>query len=174
LTNASSSSRAIDVFELARTGGAVDGRLTFDDAPRLRASLREGAGAIDFRFVGSIDRQGRPAARLMLRGELPLTCDRCTQALQLQLAHATDFFFVREERELAELPVTVEDDAEPVLGSTYFDVGALVEDETILCLPLSPRHAECPAPAGGVEPPRRADRRNPFAVLPDLLSGKRR
>jgi uncharacterized protein len=41
------------------------------------------------------------------------------------------------------------DDApdEPLLGSRRFDVAALVEEQAILALPISPRHAACTAPS---------------------------
>src|SRR5882724_8583243 len=70
---------AVDTFELARTRGVVEGQLPLSAAPRLRAELRDVSGTIPFRFEGFNDLLGRPAARLRLRGSLPLTCDRCAR-----------------------------------------------------------------------------------------------
>jgi uncharacterized protein len=94
--------------------------------------------------------------------------------MPFNLDHVAEFYFVADERELAQLPVTVEEDEEPVLGSAHFDVAALVEDEAILCLPVSPRHAQCPAASAAVNAAENGDARTPFAALPDLLNGKRR
>jgi uncharacterized protein len=153
-----------DVFELARTGAAIEGSLSLASALRLRAGLRHDRGALAFRLEGRYDERGRPAALLHLRGELPLVCDRCQQALELTLEHRAAFFFVRSEAELARLPVTDEPD-EPLVGSRRFDVLALVEDEAILCVPISPRHAQCAAPLAVA---RAEDERRPFAALARL------
>jgi len=166
---------ATDVFELARRNGVIEGQVPFDAAPRLRADLRSGSGAIAFRLEGRIDEQGRAAARLFLRGDLPLVCDRCARSMILHVEHEGKFYFVDDEHELATLPVSADDEAEPLLGSEFFDVRALVEDEAILCLPVSPRHGACPSPSAGdqADVPAGSARENPFAVLQGLLREKK-
>ena len=166
---------ASDVFELARRSGVIEGQVPFDAAPRLRADLSNGSGAIDFRLEGRIDEQGRPAARLFLRTDLPLLCDRCARPFALHVEHEGTFYFVDDDAELTTLPVSADEEAEPLLGSEFFDVGALVEDETILCLPVSPRHGECPSPSTGdhADAPAGGARENPFAVLQGLLREKK-
>jgi len=159
----------IDVFDLARQRGIVEGRLAFGAARRLRASLRDAAGGIEYRLQGFVDERGRPAARLHLRGDLPLTCDHCGRAMNLQLDHEATFYFLRDESELAALPVVPDEDAEPLLGSSAFDVSTLVEDEAILCIPVSPRHAECAPSTEAPESSTSETRTNPFAKLPGLL-----
>ena len=165
---------SIDVFDLARANAVIEGRLPFSGAARLRADLREASGAIDFRLEGLVDSQGRPGARLRLHGELPLTCDRCARAMQLSIEHVATFYFVQAESDLAALPITADDQAEPLLGSDRFDVTALVEDETILSIPVSPRHAECPPQANDVAAPARSGSGSPFTALPALLRDKGR
>jgi len=161
----------IDIFELARTGGTVVGQLPLS-AERLRASLRLASGALDFCLHGRVDELGRPSARLSIRGELPLTCDRCGGPLDLRVEQENTFYFVREESELAGLPVSADAESEPLLGSDRFDVAALVEDETILCIPVSPRHEVCLAPTDGAVSRRTSQVQNPFAALPGLLRDK--
>jgi uncharacterized protein len=163
----------IDVYELARTGGVVEGRLPIDAAQRLRQSLRDEAGELAFRLEGRIDALGRPAARLLLRGTLPLTCDRCAQPLAFEVDHQADFYFLKDERALEGLPITV-DESEPLPGSTSFDLAGLIEEEAILCIPVSPRHAQCPRPAEQPGKAARSMKPNPFAVLPDLLRPRRK
>jgi len=162
---------SIDVFELARLNGVIEGQVPLEAAVRLQADLRSVSGAIEYRLEGRIDASGRPAAHLSLQADLPLTCDRCAQLLMFHIEHQGSFYFVLDESELAALPITAADDAEPLFGSNSFDVAALVEDETILCLPISPRHAEC-APAADEAASSRVV--NPFAVLPGLLHKKGR
>jgi uncharacterized protein len=162
----SDASRGIDIHELARRNGVIEGRVPFEAATRLRIALRSGAGAIEFRLQGLIDERGRTAARLRVQADLPLTCDRCGQALVMPLRHEAAFYFLRSEGELSALPVSADDEAEPLLGSDSFAVATLVEDETILSIPVSPRHTECPQPAGN-RPELSAEgaRANPFAGL---------
>jgi uncharacterized protein len=160
---------AVDVFELARGGGVIEGQVPLGATARLRANLHGDSGTIDFRLQGRVDELGRPGAQLLLRTDLPLRCDRCAQPLDLHLEHEGNFYFVHDEDELAALPVTPDDDVEPLLGSTDFDVAALVEDETILSIPISPRHAVCPAPLVDTDKVARKTTQNAFAALPELL-----
>jgi uncharacterized protein len=95
----------------------------------------------------------------------------------LPVSLQSSFFFVQTEAELARIPVDDTDD-EPLLGSRRFDLDELVEDELILALPISPRHADCRSTAGasdgdagegGVTAPDLGDGRpSPFAVLAGL------
>lgn len=164
----SQTDRFADVFELARTSGTLEGSLPLAAAPRLRAGLRHDRGALAYRLQGRYDERGRPAALLHLEGDLPLVCDRCRQALELKLDHRAAFYFVGSEEELSRLPVTDEPE-EPLVGGRRFDVAALVEDEAILCVPISPRHARCAPPT--VREPADAEARTPFAALAKLRSG---
>jgi uncharacterized protein len=65
-----------------------------------------------------------------------------------------------------------ESEDEPLLGSERFDLYELLEDEAILALPISPRHADCAAPAlatpdMGLDAD---DKPHPFAALAQLKS----
>jgi uncharacterized protein len=162
----------IDVLELARSGRYVEGVVPIGNMNRLRSALREDAGAIGYRFDGFTDALGRPAARLSLHGELQLTCDRCGQPVIVPLDQSSTFYFVRNEADLAALPVDVDDDAEPLLGSEHFDLTSLLEDEAILAVPLSPRHDTCRAERPDPAIPADGETTRPFAVLQGLLHKK--
>jgi uncharacterized protein len=159
----------IDIFDLARTQGFVEGRMPFGEMGRARTALRDVSGSIGFRFDGRIDARGRPAGVLHLHGELPLTCDRCGRPVSLPLERTVEFYFVTEEADVAAHPVSVDEEPEPLLGSTQFDLQALVEDEAILSIPLSPRHVECPVPDTDADAVTRDGAPNPFAALQGLL-----
>jgi uncharacterized protein len=169
--------KRIDVFELARTGASVQQTLAPAQLARLAPTLAGIAGEIHFEFTGGIDERGRPAALLDLHATLPLRCDLCGRELRFTCDHQQRFFFVPTERELDAVPIDVEAD-EALLGSSAFDLAALVEDELILQLPISPRHPQCvpevhetgSAARGGDEEPggQAADRPHPFAALARL------
>lgn len=160
------------MLELARSGGCVEGELGVADLPRLADRLL-GAARVEFRFCGAIDVQGRPSAELQLRGEVVLACDRCAAPLRLPLAEVASYYFVADAAQLDGLPIAdeLEGDAEPepLVASPVFDLGALVEDEVLLALPISPRHERCPDPVAE-QPAEDATDRRPFGELGTLWS----
>ena len=169
----------IDVFSAARSGAAWRGRLALSAMPRLCASLTDGPGdrdvLLNFECRGLTDAQGRPALELQLDATLPLRCDRCSSKLALALDAQRTFYFVNTQAELAAIPI---DDTpeEALLGSSHFDLAGLIEDEVILQLPISPRHADCIPIAGnatvlqgsGAVPADAHEPPHPFAGLAAL------
>jgi uncharacterized protein len=159
----------IDVFELARERGVVEGDLALDTLGRLVASLVRSDGALHFRICGEVDARGHPGAEMQLRADLALQCQRCNQDLEYELRRDAHFRFVASEEDLAAIPI-VDDDVEVIVGSHTMAVAPWVEDEAILSLPLVPRHDEChgqyndEAAATGAE----SERPHPFAVLAGL------
>lgn len=161
---------SLDVFALARDAGTVGGRMELRAAARLRESLMNDSGVLEFVFRGFEDRWNRPAAELQLHGTVTLSCDHCGDPCTFSLAHRAEYLFVAAAAELDGLPVTV-DEVEPLVGSRQFDLLELVEDEAILSLPLSPRHPECDAAVAASEGGSGAttgERQRPFSVLAHL------
>jgi uncharacterized protein len=163
----------IDVFELARLGDEAAGALPVANLRRLLPSLASNEGELHFRYRGYLDNQGRPAGTLEFETTVQLVCDRCTNPVALPLISKAQYYFVATEAELARIPVD-ESDEEPLLGSTRFDLVTLIEDDAILALPMSPRHAACDfAPAVDADGVEGADgaareRPHPFAALAKL------
>ncbi len=159
---------SLDVFVFSRTAARREGEVAVAALPRLAASVARPDGVVGYRCEGGVDGQGRPTLRLRLHGTLRLRCDRCGEEMAWQLGCERTFFFVRSEADLADIPV---DDApeEPLVGSAHFDLAALIEDEAILQLPISPRHPDCAAPFP-VEPDAddEEERPHPFAELARL------
>jgi uncharacterized protein len=65
-----------------------------------------------------------------------------------------------------------ESEEDVLVCSREFDLGALIEDEVLMDLPLVPRHERCPAPvtlaAADADFDTPAEKTNPFAVLVQL------
>jgi len=135
-----------DVWELSRRRGTVEGALALKDTPRLAERLADTAGALRFQLRGLVDELGRPGAILEVEGRVLARCDRCGGPVEVLIDEQARFFFVTDEEELGRLPID-ESPEEPLLGSRRFDVAALVEDQAILALPISPRHDDCGSPA---------------------------
>ena len=161
--------RTVDVFELAREAASVQGQLEAAELPRLSALLTPPMGRIRFSFEGYIDERGRTAARLRIEASLGLNCDLCGRRLQWALDETSRFFFVDDEQQLAALPIEPEGE-EPLLASRRFDLQDLVEEQTILALPISPRHPLCEEALGSDRPEQAANR--PFAALGALKRGR--
>jgi len=171
----------IDVFDMAREGAEVGGRLAFTRMPRLLTSLALSQGGINYTYRGSIDERGRPAGRLAFAGTAQLKCDRCGAVVPVELSAQATYYFVRSAEELDRIPVDDADD-EPLLGSQRFDLQQLIEDETILALPISPRHDACQSLAplarersdAGDEPARSGpEEGHPFAALAQLKARRK-
>ena len=157
----------IDSFELAHSGGNLDGVFAVAQLSRLADLVASTQGDLRYRISGLIDADGFPAADLHLYARLQLTCQRCNGPLEFELDRTTRFRFVANEEELNALPID-DDENEAIVGSRNVDVRDWIEDEAILSLPLVPRHGECSVPlavetaAGAPAAP------NPFAVLLEL------
>ncbi len=135
-----------DVWELARRGGEVSGELPIAQAARLIETLVDAGGLLCYHFHGRIDELGRPGATLQLEGWVRARCDRCGMPVDVPMHEQAEFYFVTDEAALNGLPIDESPD-EPLLGSPDFDLAALIEDQAILALPISPRHDECALPA---------------------------
>ncbi|MFG5406757.1 DUF177 domain-containing protein [Piscinibacter sakaiensis] len=105
---------------------------------------------------------------------MTLTCQRCLQAVEVDLAVARAFRFVADEDRAAAEDMDAD---EEVLATTRsLDLPALVEDELLLALPLVPRHdGACPQPlpqAAAASAQEEAPRQRPFEALA-ALKGRR-
>jgi len=157
----------IDVFTVARLGAALEGEIGFAAMPRLAQILVRQEGTLRYRCRGRIDERGRPGLRLFLQAVLPLRCDRCGRQLDLEMAVEKIFFFVPTQAQLSALAI---DDSpeEALLGSAHFDLAALIEDEAILQLPISPRHEDCAPDSRAAASATAAEQPHPFAQLAAL------
>jgi DUF177 domain-containing protein len=163
--------RTIDLIELARVAGSVEGEIEAVGLARLSTMLAAPMGRIRYRLEGRIDERGRPGAILRITGLLGLQCDRCGGRFEWALDESDGFFFVDTEEQLGAAPIAPDGD-EPLLASRRFDVQDLVEEQTILALPISPRHPACELGTPAEPDPADAGRR-PFAVLESLKRGRK-
>jgi len=171
----------IDIWRLARERARIAGDIATGALPRLADRLAA-PSSVHYELSGEADPRCRPAAQLRLAGELILACDRCGEPVSWQLEQEAHYFFVADEAALEAVPIDDPDPAEALVGSTAFDLGALIEDDVLLALPISPRHADCaperpqaareaPVPGNGASPAQPTQQ--PFHDLAALL-GRRR
>mgnify|MGYP001810810688 CR=1 FL=1 len=171
----------LDAMRMARQGALLQGRRPLAHFSRLLEDLHApvDAGAevawsanAELRTAPS----GAPEAWLHLEATslVPLTCQRCLEAVQTGLAVDRWFRFVADEAAaLAE-----DDDCEEDLLALEPrpDLLAVIEDELIMELPLVPMHGRCPdtpaALAPAPETPAADERPHPFSALARLKGGQ--
>jgi len=164
---------AIDSLEFARNSGTLRGKIAVADLARLQDAPHSREGTLEYTIRGGMDGLGRPALHCEVQGDLQLTCQRCLEGYTYPLAVRTDLVLMQDEAALAESDNEADTDA--ILADPRMDVLALVEDEVLLALPISPMHpsGEC-ADKTVSGPSLRTD--NAFAVLaalkPQDQSGK--
>lgn len=169
--------RTIDTFELARSGRELRGEQAIAGMERLASLLADDRGSIGWRLRGrEVERpEGGTDAfmTLELAGTLRVPCVRCTGPFELPLALERAYRLVPTEAEAERLDLE-DTDYDVLAGSRRFDLAGLIEDETILALPITPRHERCemPAQARAAPAPQPAARpASPFAALERLRNG---
>ncbi len=159
-----------DALKLCASGESLAGVVDAADLPRVADRLASDAGAarIAWRLVGGSDGQRRPVLTLTLAGSVPLVCQRCLQPFAASVDQTTELLLARSESELARLDA---DEVEVVLATERLDPLTLVEDELLLSLPFSPRHADgqCqPASSAVAGQESSQSRASPFGQLGEL------
>ncbi len=160
----------IDGFEFASAGATQQGVLPLGEFPRLRDLLASDAGEVAYEVTGLRDERGRPSLRLAVKGTVQLRCQRCLEAMRVDV----------DEDELLVLAATqAEIDADPtgaeapdrLLAGKAMPIRELVEDQLILALPFAPRHERCAA--GKVQEAAKSQGKVlPFAGLKGMMRGR--
>ncbi|MEZ5593601.1 MAG: YceD family protein [Gammaproteobacteria bacterium] len=163
----------IDPIVIAAETRVLEGLLPLAGMPRVRAIVEQPLGMVKLRLRGAVDEADRSLLLGHVEAHINLQCQRCLQAVAVQID--TDFALavVHSEREAALLA----DDYEPLLVPQGGDVSLaeLIEDEVLLNLPVVARHEvnECATDAQGVSTDTAVaadDVYQPFAGLADLLA----
>ncbi|WP_103044359.1 YceD family protein [Comamonas faecalis] len=167
----------LDVKAFAVAGGHLAGRDTLLRYKRL-ADLAQGLHPdlhVDWQADGQVravhGMQGQVWLSLQVHADLPMTCQRCLQAMDVPLQVERQFRFVADEATAEALDSDSEEDL--LVLSREFNLRGLIEDELLMALPVVPRHDTCPAPvqmASSDDDFEQAnvEKTNPFAALAAL------
>jgi len=128
----------IDGLDFARNAEALHGKITVAELERLQDYLSDNRGELEYTVSGGLDGNGKPVLRIAIKGALNLRCQRCLGGLAHPVRVQTSLLLAGNENELARLDENELVDG--VLAEPEMDVLALIEDEMILSLPISPRH----------------------------------
>ncbi len=156
----------VDTIAFARNADELRGTLAVAELPRLQDVLFEQSGEVTYRLTGAMDKDGIASLGLSVEAGLVLTCQRCLGPVEFKLDMARNFELVPASRELGD-PAEEPGDVERIHADPNLDVGAMVEEEVILSLPMVAAHlpGECltpPAAGAGNEAT------SPFSALAAL------
>ena len=163
----------VDTWELARLVQEQHGEAPLAGFSRLLEGLPEQTGrVVSWSVSGETNTLGQCFMTLRARVDVTLECQRCLSMFDYSLQMENRLRLVETEAEIEAEEAGVDDPDIPdhLLGSSFFDVLELVEDELILALPYVPKHEVCPSLPQELETPEGGDtgRPSPFAVLAKL------
>jgi uncharacterized protein len=166
----------VDCVQLAGDGAVLERSYALEELPRLADLLASPRGVVQARFVFSKLPSGRPGARVDVRAEPWLRCQRCMRGFEGTVSGGSQVEFAADES------VRASDEEREVFRADGGRVSLkdLAEEEVLLALPMVPA---CEAPEGCGNAPRlgggerveRADpMRRPFGGLEELLKKRDR
>jgi uncharacterized protein len=158
----------IDGFEFCRRAERREGEVEVAGLTRLAAELVNKAGMLRWALQGGADSRGNPQLTLSVKASVQLRCQRCLAPIGQEIDSESVLVLAKDEESADEIDALLADEeVEVIVGSKSLDTLVLIEDEALLALPLSPRHATCPDHSG-LEMTRGAKAESPFAVLKNL------
>ena len=149
--------RSFDPWAFARNRCRDSGVLPLADTETLKqwtGSCKDG----QYRLSGSV------------RTVLHTQCQRCLEAMTLEVAHSFDYVLIRDES----LEANVTDGSETLIcAEDELNLAWFIEEEILLAMPMIAKHEDCSLPQTGARAPLpQAETQNPFAALKDLLETK--
>ena len=132
----------INSLEFSRNAKVLRGKIAAADLQRLRDYLHSADGVIEYELSGAVDPEGKSLLHLVIKGKLYLKCQRCLEALEHDVNLVSDLLLIENQQEFPE--ITEENEAvDCILAQAEMDVLALLEEDIILKLPISPMHGTC-------------------------------
>lgn len=156
----------IDTLDFVRNARTHHGKITPDEFVRLKDYLSDSQGELEYTISGTWDKIGKPIIQVTIKGTINLLCQRCLGGLVHVIDLQTAILLVENESELSRLDENVLVDG--ILAASDMDALALIEDEIILNLPISPRHREDECSARELTNSNTIGKKHPFTMLAKL------
>ncbi|MGK0673346.1 MAG: YceD family protein [Halothiobacillaceae bacterium] len=154
----------LDIRALACQGITLEGEVHATKLPRLQGTVLRDA-SIRFSLSFGKNDEGRAVVTGRVQGTVELVCQRCLDAVAIELDVAVGLGGVDSEEEAKRLPPELDP---LILGEEWVCLADLIEDEILLALPVVPMHPHPCVPAYREhEGMAKAD--NPFVALRGLV-----
>lgn len=159
----------VDAIRLAGRGARIENDTPVATMLRLAGMLADDTGTVRSQMGFVRDAADRVVIDGHAAAMLTVTCQRCLDALPVQVAKDFRLGLVDDDAQADRLP----DGIEPVLSDDgHVSPLAVVEDELILALPIVALHQDCSPPADAAPAPAKVGD-SPFAVLKQLKNRQR-
>ena len=160
----------VDNLEFARHGAVLQGELAIAGLDRLQEHLLSNQGVLKYTLLGKTGAKGESLLECSIDGKLVLQCQRCLEALEYPLHVVSTLKVVKGLTQFDDIG-DEDETVDSIPASKEMNVSALVEEEILLNLPISPLHApEACREQKGAKPVK-DERTNPFGALA-ALKGK--
>lgn len=156
----------IDTLDFVRNARMHHGKITPDEFVRLKDYLYDSQGELEYTISGAWDKIGKPIIQVTIKGTINLHCQRCLGGLVHVIDLQAAILLVENESELSRLDENVSVDG--ILAASDMDALALIEDEIILSLPISPRHREDECSVRELTNSNTIGKKHPFTMLAKL------
>ena len=156
----------IDTLDFVRNTRTHHDKIRLYEFVRLQDYLSDSQGKLEYKVSGTLDKNGKPKIQVTIKGTINLHCQRCLGGLAHVLDIQTAILLVENESELSRLVGT--ESVDGILAASDTNVFALIEDEIILSLPISPRHREDECSASELTNSYSIGKKHPFATLATL------
>lgn len=158
----------IDGFGFCRAGERREGEVAVAELARLAAETTDSAGSVKWAVQGGSDKLRHPKLTMKVSGAVHLMCQRCLTPYEFAIDSESTLILAESESSIDELEATLDDETVDVIaGDKPLDLAVLIEDETLLALPVSPRHETCPD-TKALEALKQVEKPSPFAVLKNI------
>jgi uncharacterized protein len=157
----------LDAWRAVSAGARFEGSLPLGRLSRLRPSLTDAEGTVDYVVQFGRDALDNAYVELELKARLPLQCQRSLERYLHPVDVVQRLGLITREAQEASLP----EGTEPLLleGNAELHPAELIEDELILALPVVPIDPAAAELAADWQPEDADDEKpNPFAALAAL------
>lgn len=164
----------VDTRKVFLQEGNLVGTIDFDRMKRFEECILNNEGNVQVELEFSTNKSKQRVIIGKLIASAPVACQRCLEAVQIELEDSFTLALIRQESDIAKL----EDKLDPWICEDHkLDVAALIEEQMLLCLPIVSTHDDknCLANLGYDKQKIAAlsgavsdSSKNPFAILKTL------
>lgn len=157
----------IDTFEFSRLKERREGELAVADLARLAEEVADTSGVVRWILQGGTGSTGHSQLTLTVSASVQLMCQRCLSPFAFDVASESVLILAKDDAAADEIDAMLADDSiDVIVGAKAMNILELIEDEALLTIPLSPKHAVCRDQVGqDIELAASAKQASPFAVL---------
>ena len=156
----------IDTFEFSRLKERREGERAVADFDRLTEELADRSGTVRWILQGGMHASGHPQLTLSVGATVQLMCQRCLVPFSFDVVSESVLVLAKGDAAADEIDAMLADDSiDVIVGIKAMNMLELIEDEALLMIPLSPKHAVCPDQVGQDAETVSMKRVSPFAVL---------